>query len=337
MNAIITGLGWVTPLGRGLEEVQAALAAERVPAFQYETHPATGVQYPVLRVPSECLADAAAFARLRRSSAISHFAVAAALDAAAGLSPAQRSRTALVFAASDGGVIYTRRFYRDVVERGPGAGSPLLFPETVYNAPASHIAARLGLEGESLTLVGDVEVGLDAVSTACELLACSDVDHCLVAAAQELDWITCDAYSRRGLASGKNPGAILAEGAGALLLSREGEGCRVQTVSGERTKLSALPALVSRLERPPEIIVSSDSGTPMGGRERSALQGLFPRAQILSPKKFLGEAMASSSIQQVICAALSLQNQENSTALACATGFNCRISALILTANNSRA
>src|SRR3712207_7831863 len=42
-------------------------------------------------------------------------------------------------AVSNGGVIYTKRFYHEVVESGAEAASPLLFPETVFNAPASHL------------------------------------------------------------------------------------------------------------------------------------------------------------------------------------------------------
>ncbi len=340
MKAVIAGMGWVTPLGRDLRQVQAALLAGRPPEVQWETNPASGEKFPVLRIPEDSVRDAAAFPRLRRSSVISHYAVAAAMDAAAGLDPEELTRTALVFAASDGGVVYTRRFYGDVVERGPGAGSPLLFPETVYNAPASHVAARLGLEGESLTLVGDVETGLDAVQTACELLACGDADHCLVVAAQELDWITCEAYARWGLTAHARRGAIFSEGAGALLLSREGDGCRVQPAwSGRKNARdsAAFPSLARNLPRVPEIIVSSNSGTPSGELELAGLRATFPAAVLLTPKKILGEAMAASTIQQVIFAALSLENSEICTALACATGFSGRISAVFLTANGSRA
>ena len=59
----------------------------------------------------------------------------------AGLAPESLGRCALIFAVSDGGVIYTRKFYDQVVREG--AGSPLLFPETVYNAPGSHIALMM--------------------------------------------------------------------------------------------------------------------------------------------------------------------------------------------------
>lgn len=335
MKATITGMGWVTPLGRDLSQVHADLLAGKTADVQREIHASSGTELPVFRIPPEILQDAAAFPRLRRSSVISHFAVAAAMEAAAGLRPDELARTALVFAASDGGVVYTRRFYGDVVERGPGSGSPLLFPETVYNAPASHVAARLGLEGESLTLVGDVEVGFEAIRTASELLACGDADHCLVVGSQELDWITCEAYARWGLtAPDSHRGAIFSEGAGAILLSRTGTGPDVQLVTAGTEKIqhqAALLTLPGNLRRLPTMVISSDSGTPFSRLEHEKLRGNFPDTPILTPKFTLGEAMACSSIQQVILAALNLRNSENGTALACATGFSGRISAVILT------
>ena len=58
---------------------------------------------------------------------------------------------ALIFAVSNGGVIYTKRFYHDIVESGAQSASPLFFPETVFNAPASHLAAILGIHRRELT------------------------------------------------------------------------------------------------------------------------------------------------------------------------------------------
>ena len=63
-------------------------------------------------------------------------------------------------------MIYTKRFYRDVVETGAQSASPLLFPETVFNAPASHLAAILGVTGTTYTVVGDGAVGLLAIKMA---------------------------------------------------------------------------------------------------------------------------------------------------------------------------
>ena len=339
MNAILAGMGWVTPLGRDLETVRAALEAGVTVEPQFETPPNRSTPLPVLRIPPALVRDAAALPRLRRSSVISHFAVAAAVDAAAELTSEQLARTALIFTATDGGVHYTRRFFGDIIERGPGAGSPLLFPETVYNAPASHIAARLGLDRESLTLVGDIETGLDAIQTACELLACGDVDYCLVAAAQEIDWIACEAYARWGLvASPTRPGAILSEGAAAVLLAREGSGRSVQVLSNGSARITnpkTFATIAAALPATPDVIVSSASGTRFSATEYDHLRVLFPETPLLTPKITLGEAMVCSSIQQVILAALTLENSGKSHGLAITTGCSGRISALFLTQSSS--
>ncbi len=183
----IEGMGWVTPLGRSLSGVWRQIAAEARPPLASQENPVNAHPAPIYRVPDNDVAEAAAHPRLRRSSRISHLALTAARDAISGLSPELLARTVLVFVASDGGVIYTRRFYADIVERGGGAGSPILFPETVYNAPASHVAAVLGLDAEVLTLVGDAATGIDGIATATEFLTLGEADRCLVVAAQELD------------------------------------------------------------------------------------------------------------------------------------------------------
>ena len=135
--------------------------------------------------------------RLRRASAISKFAVVAGLAA---LDDARvhvnAERIALIFAISNGGVIYTRRFFHDIVETGAQSASPLLFPETVFNAPASHLAAILGITGASYTLVGDGAVGILALKMAEDLMASETLDHCLVVGAEEVDWLLCDAYRK---------------------------------------------------------------------------------------------------------------------------------------------
>src|SRR5204863_1882383 len=104
------------------------------------------------------------------------------------------ARTAVVFAISDGGVLYTRKFYEQIVKQGANAASPLLFPETVYNAPASHLAALLGIDGASYTLVGDNSVGLAALKFAEQLLDLGDLDRVIVVGAEEIDWVICEAY-----------------------------------------------------------------------------------------------------------------------------------------------
>jgi 3-oxoacyl-(acyl-carrier-protein) synthase len=342
MIASIAGMGWVTPLGRDLASVWKAVNESKPANVSGLENPISKRSLPVLRVPDDLARDAASLPRLRRSSLISHFAVAAATDAAAsaGMTPEKLARTALVFAASDGGVIYTRRFYADVVERGEGAGSPLLFPETVYNAPASHVAARLGLQGEVLTLVGDAATGVAAVRTGCELLAAGEADYCLVAAAQELDWITCEAYSRWGLISDDSiPASVFSEGAAAIVLARERGDSRVSaTHSGyscptEKDTEEHMDAVLEELLPGSRVIVSVSgaSGTRLDLAEKNCLARHLPTARVLTPKSVLGEALVCSTLQQVITGALALRELGGGDALVTAIGYNRQVAGLILT------
>ena len=81
MSLRIGGMGWVTPLGSGKSAVwQRLLDGDKPTAetISSELHPRT---FQVFRVPAEATARAPLHPRLRRSSAISRFAVVAGLDA----------------------------------------------------------------------------------------------------------------------------------------------------------------------------------------------------------------------------------------------------------------
>src|SRR5438093_7044516 len=234
MSLAIAGMGWVTPLGSGVDSVWERLLQGHEASATTISEPFSEQAYSAFRVPESAMAGFS-YPRLRRASVISRFAAAAGLEAlrAAGveLNSQNAERTALIFAISNGGVIYTRRFYRDIVDAGAQSASPLLFPETVFNAPASHMAAILGITGASYTLVGDGAVGILALKMAEDLMERETLDRCLVVGAEETDWLLCDAYHKWRLLRSAPPiepfqqpprGTILSEGAGAVLLSRNG-------------------------------------------------------------------------------------------------------------------
>src|SRR5437764_526629 len=172
---------------------------KRLPNYSEKfSDPVLDKKYFAYRVPDDALRDLPPHPRLRRASAISRFAAAAGLDALAHarstIGQIDPERMALVLAVSNGGVIYTKRFYHDIVASGAQAASPLLFPETVFNAPASHLAAILGITGASYTIVGDGAVGVLAIKMASDLMENKSLDACLIIGAEEADWILCDAY-----------------------------------------------------------------------------------------------------------------------------------------------
>src|SRR5437016_2803388 len=236
MSLTIAGMSWVTPLGSSVDDVWQRLIAGEAALVETLENEQNGASYLVRRVPATLTAHLPAHPRLRRASAISRFAAAAGLAALAeAKTPPSLRGVALVFAISNGGVIYTRRFYADIVKSGAQSASPLLFPETVFNAPASHLAAILGISGASYTVVGDGAVGILALKLADDLLASREVDTCLVVAAEEIDPLVCEAYRQwRLLRNPRAPesgrGMIVSEGAGAVLLSRKAGGCEIEKI-----------------------------------------------------------------------------------------------------------
>jgi 3-oxoacyl-(acyl-carrier-protein) synthase len=320
-------MGWVTPLGSGIDEVWARLLNGDAATAEPLSSP-LGRDYPVYRVPASATAKAPAHPRLRRSSAISRFAAVAGLEALANanlkLDPEIAQRTALIFAVSNGGVIYTKRFYHDIVESGAQAASPLLFPETVFNAPASHLAAILGITGASYTLVGDGAVGLLALKMAEDLMLDDTLDYCLVVAAEEADWLLCDAYRKWRLLRSAPPiepfqkpprGTVLSEGAGAVLLARGGP-IEIERISGgtnfvhQREAFAAVEKVFVELSDPaPDLIAASANGTFIDRAEGSAIDSHSPGARVYAVKQALGESVGASSLWQSIAGAQALLTQ----------------------------
>lgn len=329
MSVRIGGIGWVTPLGSGMAAVwQRLLRGDEATAESVSSDLAPR-SYSVFRVPADAISGAPAHPRLRRSSMISRFAVVAGLaaleDARLTLDAEAAERTAIIFAISNGGVIYTKRFYHEVVKSGAQAASPLLFPETVFNAPASHLAAILGITGASYTLVGDGSVGVLALKMAEDLMQSESLDRCLVVGAEETDWLLCDAYRRWHLLRDASPiepfrphprGTILSEGAGAVLVDRTGPTMVEKIEAGYNfRRQSEAATCVNKIydhlgANDDDVVVSSANGTFVDGAQMDAVFHHCPGAIIYAPKVALGESVGAGSIWQVICAAQALRTQQ---------------------------
>ena len=344
MSAMIAGLGWVTPLGTGLDEVWARIMAGDTPEIKTATNPETGRAHPYAPVSMKSVESLGRNPRMRRSSPISYFAVAAGLAAleneGIAMTPELAKKTALVFGISSGGVLYTRRFYEQIVKQGASTASPLLFPETVYNAPASHLAAQLGIDGASYTLVGDASVGLSALKFGEQLLATSDLECVVVVGSEEMDWVLCEAYSdwrlaRRG-PDGKS-GALLAEGAAAIVLAREGRIAAPAIHAGvpftrQRDAACAIDRAYAEVLAggSVDIVVGSANGTFVDRAERAAIEKYCPGAERIFPKRALGEALGASALMQVVAAGLAMRKLNKTSALVSCVGFNQQASCALI-------
>ena len=216
-RVFVAGMGAVSPAGWNVAALRQALAKGEPLPVQSLARPGWDKPLRARLVPNpEVRLEFLAHPRLRRTSPITHYAVATALEATAKIRANQNAecRLGLVVCLQSGCVNYSSRFYDETL-KDPATASPLLFPETVYAAPASHVAAVLENVSLASTLVGDPAAFLQGVSLAAQWLEEDRVEACLVIGAEEANWILADALWHLERA------AVLTAGAGALCLCRE--------------------------------------------------------------------------------------------------------------------
>ena len=174
-RVFVHGTGVVSPAGWGVNVFRSALAAGTPIAHSEVARPGwTDRKLRVRQVPPPSPRPAfLANPRLRRTSVISHYLVAASLEAlgndVAKIS-AGEINLGIIVTMMSGCVNYSRRFYDETL-RDPATASPLVFPETVFNAPSSHLASLVGATGINYTLVGDPGTFAQGLALAADWMA----------------------------------------------------------------------------------------------------------------------------------------------------------------------
>jgi 3-oxoacyl-(acyl-carrier-protein) synthase len=326
-SIIASGIGAVSPAGWGVGALRAALArGTPIPVTALDRPGSRSI--PVRPVPKLTSRPAElSHARLRRTSPISQYAVFAALEALGEKRQTMQSfdRLGIIVCVMAGSVNYSRRFYNETLT-DPSTASPVVFPETVFNAPASHLAALLGASGLNYTLVGDPGTFLIGLALGAQWLSSVLVDHCLVLGIEELDWITTEAlrlFSRD---------AIAAEGAGALLLERDaGHAAAIELAAitdshlflQTQNRFEAAKAVRAQL---PELCVSHllcSSTQGIARLDKCELNAWRDwTGNRVAPKELLGEGLAAASAWQCVAAADALQTNQYTAANVSVVGCN---------------
>jgi hypothetical protein len=327
-QVFIRGIGAVSPAGWGMAALREALArGEPIPPRDL-ARPGCERPLRVRQVPAPVSKPAfIGHARLRRTSPIAQYTVAAALEAMGSddtRKAAAGGRLGIVLCAMSGCVNYSRRFYDETL-KDPATASPLVFPETVYNAPASHLAALLGAQAINYTVVGDPGTFLQGVALAADWLINGTADGCLVIGSEEMDWLTADAarlFERD---------AIVSEGAGALYLTRDknaGPAIQLRAVSNSHLftarQTESQAAKLARADLPHAddcLLCDSDGGLARVTRIGRATwhDWAGPR---LSPKHILGEGFMAGAAWQCVAAIDALDRNACSAANVSVVGCN---------------
>lgn len=312
-NLAINGLGAVSAAGWGVEALMRALEGGEMPA-PILLERACGdnvISTPVLRVPMDA-ATLPKIARLRRTSPISKFAASAAMEALGEDRLAairDGLRVGVILTLTNGCVNYSNRFFSEVLA-DPALASPILFPETVFNAPSSHLSAMIGSNSPNDSLIGDSSGFLTGMDLAAEWIERGDVDGCIVVAAEEIDWLSAEGlclYSKHLLPSEGAAAVYLEAGDGPLILHELPDPVPYQRINRPLAVLEMKRLLEEKgiHDDGRTLLIDGLCGVATVDRaERQAWQDWSgPR---FSPKLIVGESMGAAAGFQVVAAAASL-------------------------------
>lgn len=237
IDIVITGIGVVSPLGVGREAFwdncsKAKTGIRKITSFDTSTLRSNIAGWVEDFDPSHYMPPEA----YRRMSRISRMAVASSVEAVNDsgliLDAMNRERIAVIMGTSYGSSSHVEDFYVSLLEDGPRGAQPFLFPETVPNAPASHIAMFHGITGPNSTFCQNEISAENAILYAQNLLLQNRVDVALVGGADELSAIQYTCYDAVGALNrikvgDDEPvdpklggGLMLGEGAGVLVMER---------------------------------------------------------------------------------------------------------------------
>lgn len=325
---LICGLGAVSPAGWGVPALRGALDDKKALPIQSLARPGSTKPLRVREVPNPVPRPALlSHPRLRRTSPISHYAAAAATEAFASVknSGANPPRLGLVLCLYCGCIQHSYRFFDEAL-KDPATASPLIFPETVFAAPASHLAALFHKPVLAQTLLGDPATMLQGVALAADWLMEDRVDLALVVGAEETNWLLADALWHFDHHS------ILAGGAGALCLSTNPAYSLGAQLARITEPFTYGPGQ-DRLQAAAQVRAQLPAGSP-DQLLCDGLQNCFRtdkaerlawrdwNGSSLSPKKVLGEGLMAAAAWQCVAACDAVIHSGCASALVSLVGCN---------------
>lgn len=221
---IIAGLGPVTPIGIGKKEMwHTLLDKSESSSFLYEKHSG--------KINTQILNNYMVYRRLRRAAMISKYAIASVKLARddAQITISDNNRVSVLTNVTHGALNYTQEFHKSIVTEGPGLQSPVLFSDSVLNAPSSNISLCFGIKGPVHSLIGGTTTVIKSLQLAAQMIRRGFVDKSIIVACEELNELSTHYYSKHGINK-------IAEGAGALI---------VETDTKDKISYSVLSATAS--------------------------------------------------------------------------------------------
>ena len=344
----ITGLGVVSSIGIGREEFLSSLKSGRSgieEIREFDTHFSRSKKGGMVR--SFHSKDFIPVAKIRRLDRASQFAIAASklalADAQFSVTEENSSRIGVVLGSGFCGLSSSEEFHRSQVLKGFLDLNPMLFPNTVPNAPSSYVSIELGIHGVNSTLVQSFCTAEAALLFACDQLRKGKADLILTGGVDELSEFLFRGFSElhflatdQGHGERSCPydkmrnGLVLGEGAGILIIENEeharlrrariygyilGYSLLGRSSQGDGVKdLERSIRMALRGREDVSIDYLSGAGNSckvLDALESNGIKETFPtqylRIPVSSIKSMVGEAIASGGLRMV-ASLLSMEN-----------------------------
>lgn len=253
-RVVVTGVGLVTPVGVGREEVwkrilngESGIAA--ITRFDVTSHE-TKFAGEVKDFKAE---DFMAPKEVKRMDLFIQYAMAATRVAVegAGIDPAAEDpeRIGVVVGTGLGGLPTLEKYHSILLERGPGRISPFFIPMLIANEAPGHIAIQYGFKGPNLCIVTACATGAHSIGEAVRIIQYGDADVMIAGGTEaNLTPLTVGGFNAMKALSTRNEapekasrpfekdrdGFVVAEGAGIVVLEEyERAKKRGATIYGE--------------------------------------------------------------------------------------------------------
>lgn len=198
-RVVITGIGMISPFGIGKDLLWEGLvngrsAIKKISRFDtsfYTSHLGGEVDgYD----PGKIDADA----RFSRLPLVSQYALAASdmviIDGNLRIDREKSDDIGIFFGSQGGPNESCHQFLEDLVKKGSRLLKPLLFQETVFNAPSSLICIKHGITGPHFAIASEFVSGMNAIETAINFLKMKRINYALVGAADIITEIQYSAF-----------------------------------------------------------------------------------------------------------------------------------------------
>ncbi len=180
-RVVVTGMGMVSPLARGVEETWQALIQGKSGVARITKFDPTGFDTQIAAEVKDFAPENFMDKKdIRRMDIFIQYAVAAATlaleDALLKITPANADRVGVVVGAGLGGLTTLEAFHKVLLEKGPGRISPFFIPMLIVNEAPGQISMRFGAKGPNTSVVTACATGNHNIGDAWRIIQRGDAD-----------------------------------------------------------------------------------------------------------------------------------------------------------------